>query len=248
MKLYGEHLAYIHDVGFGGFARGAAPGLLALLRKSGIHDGLVVDLGCGSGIWAAELVRSGYDVLGVDISADMIRIARRRVPEARFVRASLLDFALPACRAVTSIGECLSYACDTKNSRLALRRFFRHVYEALSPGGVFVFDIAAPGIAGPDRHRTWLQELDWAVLVETREDVRRRRLERRITSYRRMKTVFVRSDEVHTLRLYEGVDLCSDLERVGFEANCLDRYGRMPMLPGRIAVIARKLRRDPPDE
>jgi SAM-dependent methyltransferase len=71
-KHYGEDLAYIHDVGFGSFAREAAPGLLSILRKAGIRSGRVIDLGCGSGIWAAALCGAGYDVVGVDISADML--------------------------------------------------------------------------------------------------------------------------------------------------------------------------------
>src|SRR5262245_26473393 len=65
---YREDLAYIHDVGFSAFALQAAPGLLALLRRGGVTQGLVVDLGCGTGLWAAELLRAGYQVLGVDVA------------------------------------------------------------------------------------------------------------------------------------------------------------------------------------
>src|SRR5436309_2695675 len=112
MAGYTEDLAFIHDAGYGDFARNAAPVLLEAFGARGIHGGLVVDLGCGSGIWAEELLAAGYDVLGVDISASMIRLARRRAPRARFVTASLLRFDLPACDAVTSIGECVNYAFD----------------------------------------------------------------------------------------------------------------------------------------
>jgi len=49
---YGEDLAYIHDVGFGDFAWRAAPGVLARLQRHGVDHGTVVDLGCGTGIWA----------------------------------------------------------------------------------------------------------------------------------------------------------------------------------------------------
>ena len=85
MAFYARDLATIHDAGFGGFARDAAPGLLRRLRRAGIHDGLVVDLGCGSGIWARALTDAGYDVLGVDQSEAMLEIARRQAPEAQFV-------------------------------------------------------------------------------------------------------------------------------------------------------------------
>ncbi|HZM85247.1 MAG TPA: class I SAM-dependent methyltransferase, partial [Blastocatellia bacterium] len=84
MEAYKDDLAYIHDVGFGDFARNSARGLLEILREAGITSGLVVDLGCGSGLWARELVDAGYDVFGIDISAPMIDIARRRVPQGKF--------------------------------------------------------------------------------------------------------------------------------------------------------------------
>ena len=66
---YQEDLAYIHDVGFGGFALKSAPGLLEILRRHGVTEGLIVDLGCGSGLWSCELASAGYTVLGVDQSA-----------------------------------------------------------------------------------------------------------------------------------------------------------------------------------
>src|ERR1022692_3797692 len=80
MTAYDRDLAYIHDTGFTGFARKAAPGLLRLLRQNRILGGRVVDAGCGSGVWARELSECGYDVLGIDISAHMIRLARRQAP------------------------------------------------------------------------------------------------------------------------------------------------------------------------
>ena len=72
IEAYKADLAYIHDVGFGDFARNSAPALLEMLRSNGVSKGLVVDLGCGSGLWARELSDAGYGVLGVDISPAMI--------------------------------------------------------------------------------------------------------------------------------------------------------------------------------
>lgn len=119
---YKDDLAYIHDVGFGDFAKQAAPGLLKILRQRGIAKGLVVDLGCGSGIWAHGLMKAGYEVLGVDISAAMIRLARKRAPQARFVKKSFLKMRLPQCAAVTAIGECFNYLFDKNNNPKTLFR------------------------------------------------------------------------------------------------------------------------------
>ncbi len=146
MSGYKDDLAYIHDVGFDDFARQAAPGLLEILRQSGITKGLVVDLGCGSGIWARELVEAGYEVLGVDISTAMIKLARKKVSQAKFVKTSFLKMQLPQCAAVTGIGECFNYLFDKNNNERALFRFFSRVYEALTSGGIFIFDVVEPGL------------------------------------------------------------------------------------------------------
>src|SRR5215831_7021051 len=137
-KWYGDDLAYIHDVGFGDYAVKSAPGLLEILKRAGIEGGLVVDLGCGSGLWAEQLVRAHYQVLGIDISEPMIRIARKRAPAAEFRVESLFNARIPACDAVTSIGECLNYMFDSSGAQ-APERLFRRVHQSLRPGGLFVF-------------------------------------------------------------------------------------------------------------
>jgi hypothetical protein len=53
-EWYGENLAYIHGVGHADFALDSAPGILEILGHSGIEDGLVVDLDCGTGFLARE--------------------------------------------------------------------------------------------------------------------------------------------------------------------------------------------------
>ena len=111
---YATDLAFIHDQGWGDFARRSTPGLLRALRDNGIRDGKIVDLGCGSGIWARALADAGYEVVGVDISPAMIELARRSVPEAQFHVASCFAFRIPPCRAVTALGEVFNYLFDPK--------------------------------------------------------------------------------------------------------------------------------------
>ncbi|TMB05535.1 MAG: class I SAM-dependent methyltransferase [Deltaproteobacteria bacterium] len=78
---YGPDLAFVHDAGYSDFARGAAPGLLALLRRAGISRGFVVELGCGSGAATRALVAAGHRVLGLDASPHMVRC--KITPRAR---------------------------------------------------------------------------------------------------------------------------------------------------------------------
>src|SRR6476659_1023640 len=125
---YKTDLAYIHDVGFGNYATNSSAGLLEILRQAGVSTGLVVDLGCGSGLWARELDRAGYKVVGIDISPAMIQIARKRVTRAEFHIGSLLKAKIPKCDAVTSLGECFNYLFDKSNSVGQLHKVFRRVY------------------------------------------------------------------------------------------------------------------------
>jgi SAM-dependent methyltransferase len=237
---YQDDLAYIHDVGFDFFARGVAPGLIQILRGHGINKGLVVDLGCGSGTWAAELVCAGYDVLGVDQSESMIRLARKKAPRAKFIRCSYLDVRLPGCEAVTSMGECLCYLFDAKNSLKELTKLFGRVYDALRPGGVFVFDVAQPGQIRPtDRIRNFAGS-DWIILRDAEEDRQRMTLTRRMIVFRKVGKHYRRSEETHQLRLYWGSELARVLRSIGFRVRVLRSYGSYRLTGNRVALLARK--------
>ncbi|MGA2737136.1 MAG: class I SAM-dependent methyltransferase [Bryobacteraceae bacterium] len=238
---YDRDLAYIHDTGFTGFIKKAAPGLLHLLRQNRILGGCVVDAGCGSGVWARELSERRYDVLGIDVSAHMIRLARKQAPAAKFQIGSFLSAELPPCDAVTSIGECVNYAFDRRSGKKGLADFFHRVHGALRPGGVLVFDIVEPGVVAEGTpQRKFLEGPDWAILLEVREDRRRRTLTRQIASFRRMGKLYRRSEEIHRLHLYSGSELLAELNRAGFEARMLGGYGRFRFPKAHVGFLARK--------
>jgi SAM-dependent methyltransferase len=238
---YREDLAYIHDVGFGTFAKNAAPALLKMLRQRGIVGGLVVDLGCGSGIWARELCDAGYDVLGVDQSPAMLAIASKRAPKAEFRRDSFLSARLPLCVAVTAVGECFNYVFDRRNTLPRLRRLFHRIHGALVPGGIFIFDVAGPGrVPAPGIQRKWWESKDWAVLVEIEEDRQQKILTRRITSFRKLGTLYRRDNEVHQQRLFAPPDVARQLQDSGFRVRVLRGYGELRFPPGHCGFLALK--------
>jgi SAM-dependent methyltransferase len=240
-RWYGEDLAYIHDVGHAEFALGAAPGIMEILERNGIHDGLVVDLGCGSGLWARELVDAGYRVVGIDISEAMIERSRKRVPEAEFMVGSLFEVEIPRCQAVTAVSEVLNYLFDAENEERGLGRLFRRVHDALVPGGVFVFDVLGPGQVPPGtRERGFRVGEDWAVLAEREEDVERGTMERRIVSFRKAGGRYRRDEEVHRVRLYDPSGLSAELERTGFRVLTTRSYGDYPLSEGHAAFVACK--------
>ena len=238
---YKEDLAYIHDVGYGDYSLESAPGILAILAENNIRDGLVVDLGCGSGLSALELTKAHFQVLGVDISEALIAIARTRVPTAEFRVESLFKTHIPACKAVISIGECLNYLFDDVNHAQRLIQLFERIYNALTVGGVFIFDIAEPGqvIAG-NRVRSFNEGKDWIVLVEKEEDREKFVLSRRIVTLRKVGEYYRRDDELHELQLYEASNITEKLRQTGFTIESMTHYGDYPLPQAHVAFVAHK--------
>ena len=239
-QVYREDLAYIHSLAFSEFAERSAPGLLEILRETGVVSGRVVDLGCGGGEWAGALCRAGYRVLGVDISSAMIRRARRKAPQARFMRASICAIELPPCNAVTIICGGFNQAFTEKPSKTRLR-FFRAAYRALAPGGVLVFDVAEPGFAHAEgRGTTLCHGEDWCCIIRDEEDEERKVLTRRMLTFRKMGKYYRRSEEIHRVRLYESSLIANELRRAGFKVRVLRGYGAFRFPGAQSGFRARK--------
>lgn len=98
----------------------------------------LLDLCCGSGRVAAELEARGFRVTGLDLSEEMLRLARRRAPAAEFQRADARTFRLPPVfDAALSTFDSLNHILSLKE----LAAVFRNVRRALKPGGLFFFDV-----------------------------------------------------------------------------------------------------------
>lgn len=239
-QAYKDDLAYVHDAGFGDFARQSAPGLLRILRDRNIHQGLIVDLGCGSGIWAKALTDAGYQAFGVDISAAMINLAKQKAPQARFQKASLFKVKLPKCAAVTSISECLNYLFD-EHGKAERQKLFARIYQALQPGGVFIFDVLGAGsLIGANPQRTYTEGKDWTVLAEKEEDKAKDQLTRRITTFRKIGSSWRRSKETHCIHLYNPAELAAELRQAGFQVKIIRAYGDMKFRKALFGIIATK--------
>lgn len=240
---YLEDLAFVHDDSFGFIATGAAKTLAAKLTERGINSGLVVELACGSGISCELLMRAGYDVLGFDISAPMVEMARRRVESvpppptaygqpsesvraatSDFRVASLYDAEIPDCIAVTGVGEAFNYLFDPRAGFDSMCRVFTRAYDAIVPGGVLMFDIAQPGRALPRlEHHVW-EGNGWRVVSETIEHTAERILERKIVTTRRVDGQDRATTELHRLSLYDHEEVYEALRSVGFAPLTLASY------------------------
>lgn len=112
------------------------------LRDQGIRDGLVLELGCGTGTVTGLLAQKGYDMIGVDNSEEMLAEAMKKKMETGqdilYLLQDMQEFELyGTVRAVVSVCDSLNYITD----REELLQVFRLVNNYLDPGGVFLFDM-----------------------------------------------------------------------------------------------------------
>jgi SAM-dependent methyltransferase len=235
--FYGPDQARIHDARFGGLARDAAALVLGRLAAG---SGTVVDLGCGSGIFSAAMTAAGFDTVGVDLSPDMVALARIAVPGGDFRVGSVHDFAIPAgAVAVVALGEVLNYATDTRAGLDALGLLAARVYDALPAGGLFVFDVSTPGRGGPDGTRDrFHDDPDWSLGMHSVEHAGT--LERAITIFVRDGKTYRRVDEHHVLRLFREDDVTRVLADAGFTVEVRAGYAGAAEFPGwRVFVCER---------
>jgi SAM-dependent methyltransferase len=163
MAYYSRDLALVHARGFGQHADRFAPGILELL--SPVSDGLVLELGCGSGALTRHLLAAGHRVIATDASADMLSLARAALGEGADLRlVTLPGDPLPAADAIVSVGHVISYLPDARAVDAALVG----MAEALRPGGVLAIDICDLEFG---RIRAGMENVgrsgpDWAVISE----------------------------------------------------------------------------------
>lgn len=135
--------------------------ILAILKKNKITDGLVLELGCGTGKLMSLLGNAGFDMIGVDNSVDMLQIAREKTsPEFLYLLQDMREFELyGTVKAVVSVCDSVNYITEKED----LTEVFRLVNNYLDPKGLFIFDFNTDY-----KYRDMIGE---TVIAEDREDV-----------------------------------------------------------------------------
>ena len=134
---YRSDLARVHHEGFGFHADACAPPLLRLLEPVLERDGLVLELGCGSGLLTRHLLDSGLRVVATDASTAMLDLAAEYATGADLRHVVLPDEPLPQADAVVGVGHVLNYLPDAE----ALERGLAAAARALRPGGILALDL-----------------------------------------------------------------------------------------------------------
>ena len=113
-----------------------------LLKKYNAKPDLVLDLGCGTGNVTSLLAKKGYDMIGIDISPDMLNIANEKAKEENldilYLLQDMRSFELyGTVSLVISLFDCINYITEKED----LLTVFKLVNNYLDPGGLFIFDL-----------------------------------------------------------------------------------------------------------
>ena len=128
------------------------------LRKEKVEDGLILDFGCGTGKLTRLMAKEGYDMIGIDMSYDMLDIAREQEMFAQmevmdqmeamdqgreilYLQQDMREFELyGTVRAIYSSCDCINYLMEEED----VEAVFRLANNYLDPEGLFIFDVNTP--------------------------------------------------------------------------------------------------------
>ena len=155
-----------------------------IFRQRGKNPKSILDLACGTGSLSLLLAQAGYEVTGVDLSEEMLTIASEKVMDMEkrpfFACQAMEKLRLPyLVEAVVCCLDSLNYLVKPADCCETIRR----VYETLSPGGIFIFDINSV---------RKLKSMDGQIFLDETED-----------TYCVWRTEFVEEENI----CYYGMDL-----------------------------------------
>ena len=115
--------------------------ITAVLAGNGIEKELILDLGCGTGVLTELLARKGYDMIGIDLSQEMLNRAIEKRDASKlpilYLQQDMREFELyGTVKAVVSVCDSLNYLLEDED----VIQTFRLVNNYLDPQGLFIFD------------------------------------------------------------------------------------------------------------
>lgn len=218
-----------------------------LLKEYEIIDGLVLEMGCGTGSLTEILASRGYDMIGIDNSEEMLQQAIEKRQESGldilYLLQDMRELELyGTVKAIVSICDSMNYVMEYED----LVKIFRLVNNYLDPKGIFIFDL--------NTEYKYQEVIGRQTIAESREDCsfiweNEYDEESQINQYaltlfiRQEGELFRRYEELHYQRVYSVKEITKALLEAGMELIAMyDAFTREPVRENseRIYVIARE--------
>lgn len=214
--------------------------LIETLQAYPVRTGL--DIGCGGGWFTRAFQRAGYEVTGLDVSAEMLNEAQKAASKeglrGRYLLGDITRFRSPEkYDFATAINDCVNYIPKER-----LGKAFACVKSALNKNGIFLFDVSS--------ERKFREKLAGSVSVDDRDDVTYMcfnsvegdKVSLEVTLFeKRSDGAFDRKDETHIQYIYKVDEIKTALAENGFELlKCEGQYGTDINAADRICFLAQK--------
>lgn len=220
-----------------------------ILKKHNVRT--VLDLTCGTGSQVLWLIKSGYEVVGVDISTMMLKVAKKKAKQEKldikFLEGDMRNFYVGKFDAVITIFNSVGHL-----TKLDFEKSMRNVNSNLKPGGIYIFDINNLDYLLKDNNITKLT-IDWQV---TKLDTKIRDIQYSTISFDGVLASHTisyeqKNDEkpriaesFQTLQIYSAQQLKEMLAKNGFEVLeqlAIDGSTFVADETDRILTVARKI-------
>ncbi len=194
--------------------------ICSILKKYNSSPEIVLDLGCGTGSITTLLAKKGYNMIGVDLSAEMLDVAHRKALEENldilYVNQPMEDFELyGSVGLVTCLLDSLNYLTEEEQ----IFNTFKLVHNYLDPSGLFIFDIntkyklknvlAGNTFCGEGENVFY----SWETTYDPEEEI----CEYYLNFFIKEGEKYIRKEEAHYQRAYSVSFFKKILKKCGFE-------------------------------
>lgn len=195
--------------------------LLSLMLRHGHLPDKILDLGCGTGNLTIPLAQRGYELIGVDLSSQMIEVAKAKGSQENvdvsFQVQDMRDLEFPPETFTTVISGCdvLNYLTTPED----LQATFLRVHRVLQPGGLWLFDLNSAhklqNIYGDESYAD-LQE-DYGYFWDNSYDWNQDLCQMELTFFVKTSSgLYERKQEIHQQKLWWPREIDKMAQRTGF--------------------------------
>lgn len=218
----------------------------SILERNGIKKDLVLDLGCGTGTLTELLAQKGYDMIGIDLSGEMLERAMEKREKSGlsilYLQQDMREFELyGTVKAIVSVCDSINYLLEDED----VIDTFKLVNNYLDPNGLFIFDFNTVY-----KYRDVIGD---ATIAENREECsfiwenyyheEERINEYEVTFFVKEGELFRRFEETHYQKGYTAKEMKRFLKEAGLEFVSMsdsDTGGEVVDQTQRICMIARE--------
>jgi 2-polyprenyl-3-methyl-5-hydroxy-6-metoxy-1,4-benzoquinol methylase len=191
-----------------------------IFRINNHKPSLILDLGCGTGNFCIEMAKRGYDMIGVDLSVDMLNCAREKSAEQGldilYLNQDMTDFELyGTVDVIVCLMDSINYILYKKD----IKRMLKLVRNYLNPNGLFIFDVNTPykfeNVFGNNVFYDISDEATyiWQNYYNSKTKV----CEFELTFFVKDNEAYKKYDEVHYERSYDKTELKDMLKSSGLK-------------------------------